>query len=173
MSEKHERAYFGLNPTDAASYLRELADRVEAGQLDFRDAPVSLQQIKRIKVSLSPGPDGIDFEQKLKVRSDGSREASPGELKFKPLKKRMRRIFKAMKALVEEGHAPPLEMVERFASDTDRMIHLAKENDPGYPEFRAEVQRLQAALQEGDLDALASRLRTLRAMEHACHARYD
>ncbi len=173
MSEKQEEARFGLSPQEAALALRRLAERLEAGELDFGGTPVSLEQIKRIKISLSPGPEGIAFEQKLKVHRRDSPAVPAGELKFKPLKKRMRRTFKAMRAMVEEGHPPPVQMVERFVADTDRMCELAKVDDPAYQEFRDELERFQASVAQGESESLESRLQTLRAMEHACHARYD
>lgn len=176
MSQKQERVVQGLSAAEAATQLRELADRLESGDLTLNQESVTLEQIKRIKISLSPGEGGITLEEKWKARKPTKHdepEASSDEPSWKSLKKRMRRSFKAMRILISERQSPPPALVERFAADVDRMNELASSDDPAYSEFRAAVTRLAEAVERGAFPETEAALQQLHELERSCHARYE
>lgn len=188
-SQKSERI---LSPTEAADFLRRLADQFAAGSVEIGAVAVELDQNLELKQSVKTKPDKISFKLKLKYEKslmpaglapaghpaldsdddDDEEQEAQGRPSYKSLKKHMGSSFKALKASLGQGKPLEVEVVHSFVHDCHLMCTFPGKGDPMYPQFIALADRLLATVEAGDLATAQTILGEMDAQKKACHDEY-
>ncbi len=140
---------------------------------------LSTQEIHQEEAA-GEGPAEAAPDEALVV-SDGATAPAEAEtdqskpLSYKKLKKVMDKQFDAIGKRLEEGAALDPSEVKAFYDNCLLMTSFdkAKLGSAMYPEFEAKAQAFLEAGQGSDADALQQAYRDLKAMEKACHKKYD
>lgn len=152
-------------------YLRELADALQqGGGGDFQ----SVGEFSKLKLRVRD-----EFGQirvKLKITSPGAcrtgeagARKGEGMPKYKDLKKRMKRSFKAIRRTLDEGRAPPAGVAASFLADAELMTGYTGKGDEFYQEFRDACRELSDACASGDLARMGAAVEELRRQKRRCH----
>ena len=97
----------------------------------------------------------------------------PGGLpRYKSLKKRMKQTFKSLVMALRAGQAPDPADLAVFVADSRLMTAYPGRGDAFYPAYNAEVDRLEAAADAGDVAAMTNAVAALDRMKKECHSRH-
>ena len=99
-------------------------------------------------------------------------EERPGRPDYGRLKERMKADFKQIRKAVRKGRSIDSGLVSTFCSDALLMTTYPGKGDEYYAAFREQIERLAAAVQQGDGPTLAEAVAGVRRMEKACHKRF-
>ncbi len=182
-----------LTPAQAAQLLRELANNLEQGNLEFGQVAVELDDFFKVKQSVRTKSDRVCFKLKLKYEKrlypaghvakgihpllesdqDDEDEAPEGRrIGYKPLKKSMGRAFKDLLRSLALGADPDLDKVKAFCAQCYLMTSFPGKGDEHYGSFRSLTDRLLAAAQNADQKEALAAAMAMEEMKKACHARH-
>jgi len=184
-----------FTPQEAAEYLRQLADDLEAGIIVLDEDELDINGEVKLKQSLKMKEDKSSLKFKLKVTfvppkpeseatpagvantaSAAVVEASAAEDEnlpsYKKLKKNMAKQFKEIRDALEAGSMPGEELAASFCENCRLMtIHPGK-GDPYYPHFRSATQSFKFAVEAGDLEDAKAAVEELKQLKTDCHDRF-
>lgn len=172
--------------------LRALADELERGIVTINDNECLIAPDKQVKISLKAKGNKfstklefklatpfVDREDKIFIKSekDGESEYSVltdyGVGKYKNLKKRMSKDFKAIKkSCTEEQTMPESDLLERFYQDSKTMCTYLNKGEEFYERYLVQVGLLYEAFKASDLIAMKSTIESLRQIRDDCHDRH-
>nr|WP_284710918.1 GAK system XXXCH domain-containing protein [Desulfovibrio aminophilus] len=92
--------------------------------------------------------------------------------KYGPLKKRLKRSWKAVREAVLAGRAPGAAQAEAFVADSERMVAFPGKGDAYYAPYTTALESFRIALKSGDIAALRSACDELERVKVQCHDRY-
>jgi len=128
-----------------------------------------------IGLSALPTAAGVEAEDAAReaALADAPEAVEPdGKPRYKGLKKRMKNFFKAMVMSLRAGQAPDADVVAAFIKDSRLMTTYPGRGDAFYPAYDAEVDRLEAAVAAGDVEAMTASVAALDRMKKECHSRH-
>lgn len=198
MSSSRKRKFEMVLPrVEALQALTELTAQAAAGNLviggevvpleDFTSLKIAIKHLgasSLLKVSLKypalglaalPTPAAVDAEEAPEspvVESGPEAVDESGKPKYKGLKKRMKHFFKAIVTALRAGVAPDADILAAFIADSRLMTSYPGKGDAFYPAYDAEVDRLEAAGRDGDLEAMTASVAALDRMKKECHSRH-
>ena len=89
--------------------------------------------------------------------------------KYKPLKKRMKKDFKAISTTLDTNRLPESEIVDRFIADSRRMIEFEGYGDIHYDAYRQAYEQFRKAYIANDFDAVKHHFEVLGSLKRECH----
>jgi XXXCH domain-containing protein len=198
MSGSRKRKFEVVLPRiEAMQALADLTAQAARGELvingetvpleDFTSLRIGVKNLgasSMLKVSLKypalglaalPTPAGMDAEDAAR-QSAGEAPAEgvdeSGKPRYKNLKKRMKHFFKAIVVSLRAGTMPDADILAAFVADSRLMTSYPGKGDAFYPAYDAEVDRLEAAAQAGDVGAATASVAALDRMKKECHSRH-
>lgn len=179
MQEPRRRAFEKILPrAEACQALARLTAEVPQGRLVLGGETIPVGEDTSIKVSLKPRDGAWRLTVRLKDPAPAPDGPSPAlaslrdKPRYKDLKKRMRRSFKAVETALAAGRTPETDALAAFVADSRLMTTYPGRGDPDYPAYDAAVERLEAAAAGGDLPAMTQAVAALRRLKKECHSRY-
>lgn len=197
-AKKHDKFETELTPEELPVFLRNLAQSLE-GEGSEADG-LNLTDFKKLKISVKMKEQGCSVKLKVKrielevedaeacdsaADESGEAAAEPGQdsgpsvaeakkIKYKQLKKRMKKSWKAIKESSGAGAIPPEDVTRAFLEDSDLMVtYPEKDKGPEYYDRYIEaVDSFRGAYAAGDLPALQQAVQALRGIKKQCHAEY-
>lgn len=160
--------------------FRDLAAALEGGSggaldgVDLRDCAKLKIEVRRragravVKLKAKHEEPGVAADP-AGVSAGPPRAAGP---KYGPLKKRLKRSWKAVREAVLAGRAPDATSAEAFAADSERMVAFPGKGDAYYAPYMAALESFRIALKSGDAAALRTACDELERVKAQCHARY-
>ncbi len=100
------------------------------------------------------------------------RDRKKGKLKYKDLKKRMKKPFKKIRETLSDGKLPPADTVRGFLADSALMVSCKGYGDEYYEAYNVACERFGRAFQAGDLSACWDAADELERLKSDCHDRY-
>jgi XXXCH domain-containing protein len=101
---------------------------------------------------------------------DSDMDAKPkGKIKYKALKKRMKKPWKIIKDSAEMKTMPPADIVESFLEDSALMITYPGKGDEYYKPYAVAHEAFAAAWRAGDVEAMAHAVNRMDHLKEACH----
>jgi XXXCH domain-containing protein len=198
MSGSRKRKFEVVLPrVEAMQALADLTAQAARGELvingetvpleDFTSLRIGVKNLgasSMLKVSLKypaaglaalPTPAGMDAEDAARqtageAPAEGVDEG--GKPRYKNLKKRMKHFFKAIVVSLRAGVLPDADILAAFVADSRLMTSYPGKGDAFYPAYDAEVDRLEAAAQAGDVEAATASVAALDRMKKECHSRH-
>jgi XXXCH domain-containing protein len=176
-----------VKATELGSYMRSVADAIE-GQSDnnheeltglfddFSKASIELKR-KSIKATIEIKVK-TELEPMVKTQKeapDPSYAPSPSQnnkLKYKDLKKRMKKSFKAINEFVSGSRLPERSDLESFLNDSELMVSYPGNGDEHYPAFRKACQSLNNAFIRLDFASFKQQFEEIKTFYRDCHDRY-
>jgi XXXCH domain-containing protein len=156
-------------------FLRDLADAIEQGGDGDFDAVDQFSTLKlrikdefgqtRVELTLKKPPSGWS------ARTGGPR-GDHGMPKYKDLKKRMKRSFRAIRQALREGRTPPAEATASFLADAGLMTGYSGKGEEFYEEFKEACRAFSEACASGDLNRMGEAAEELRRQKRRCHDRH-
>jgi len=165
-----------LSRSEAANFLRQLAEALENGTGEVATYGVNLDELVRFKVKMDLGRDEavhVDFSGKKGEAccTDAVCGTCDACGDYPSLKKRMQVRFKAMRQALAKEAPPSSEDVEAFLLDSERMCSFPDHGDDFYPAYRDVCARLRRAVDSADLPLTTAVLDELMEFKKSCHAR--
>jgi XXXCH domain-containing protein len=159
-------------------FFRELAHMFENGGGNGME---SIAEFRKMKISIEESSGRIAVQIKFKgaepaaehhpeVKTEEKAPRKP--LKYKDLKKRMKRSFKAIFTMVHENRMPDREVVEEFLRQSELMVSYPGYGDEYYTEYREACDAFTAAFLQGDMKALHQAFDRIDQAKSHCHNRY-
>ena len=176
-----EKGSLSLQTTEIVAVKIEATEKKDKCKLELelswaREAPdvkaeETVDQARELAVSTGEegtapdnGGDGDDDQ--------GETEGEPLKTSYKKIKKSMQRAVKDIKAALDRGEIPPVELTEALVSDCEALTTMPGKGDDQYPEFCERVQRLAQAARSGDLTDVSTALEAVLAMKKECHSNH-
>ncbi|WP_300157584.1 GAK system XXXCH domain-containing protein [Solidesulfovibrio sp.] len=197
MSPSRKRKFELVLPrVEALAALAALTAPAAGGSLAVGEETVSLEDFSSLKIAVKnlgastllkvsvkypaqglaalPLPADIDAEAAPRETGAPAPETvdEGGKPRYKGLKKRMKHFFKAIVTSLRAGLAPDADVLAAFIADSRLMTSYPGKGDAFYPAYDAEVDRLEAAAQSGDLEAMTASVAALDRMKKECHSRH-
>jgi XXXCH domain-containing protein len=198
MSGSRKRKFEVVLPRiEAMQALADLTAQAARGALVINGETVPLEDFTSLKIGVKnlgassmlkvslrypalglaalPTPAGMDAEDAARrtadeVPAEGVDEG--GKPRYKNLKKRMKHFFKAIVVSLRAGTMPDADILAAFVADSRHMTSYPGKGDAFYPAYDAEVDRLEAAAQAGDVEAATASVAALDRMKKECHSRH-
>lgn len=184
-----------MSPAEAAGLLRSLAEKLEAGNLEFGHVSVELNDFFSVKQTVKTKSDRLCFKLKLKYEKslhqigaltpapthpllekdlDEDEEEKPSGRPsgYKQLKKTMGRGFKQIGETLKLGNLPDPILVHSFHEQCQAMTTFPGKGEEHYQAFLEQAGLLLASVRQRDLTQAAAAYAALGAMKKACHAQY-
>jgi XXXCH domain-containing protein len=187
--------------SEAADFLRRLADELEYGVIEVGENSLELTDVRSIKVGLKnigdtatvkfsvkfadtarepismapsgPEPDHSKAGGAPALRTSSSpRPAGTRLPKYDDLKERMKSDWKKILSALEGGRLPAPDLMRAFVADSDLMVRYPGKGDEYYEEYAARVRDLDAAFAAGDVSGAGSAAAEVDRLYKACHDRY-
>ena len=89
--------------------------------------------------------------------------------KYKTLKKRMKKSFKAIGTALDGNRLPESEIIDQFIADSRRMIGFEGYGDVHYDVYRQAYEQFREAYIANDFDAVKQKYETLDSLKRVCH----
>lgn len=199
MGSRKEKISVLVSRGELPQVLEQLAAGISAGRLVVGEREVELGDFKSLELSLKPLGEELALKVKVKfprpsedVLDDDDEEehldeegaepeagegAAPeagedGRPRYRRLKKRMSKSWKAIRGALKGGALPDPELAAGFLADSRLMIEYPGKGDRYYPDYREAVGRLERALAGQDLEAATAAAVELHGLKKACHAMY-
>jgi XXXCH domain-containing protein len=96
----------------------------------------------------------------------------PKKLKYKDLKKRMKKSFKAIKESVSDSRLPERSDLVSFLNDSEQMVSYPGYGDAYYSEYQKACQALEDAAGRLDFATFKHQLEAVNKLQKECHNRY-
>lgn len=96
-------------------------------------------------------------------------EKPQGKIKYKSLKKRMKKTWKVIKDSARTNTLPPENVVESFLDDSALMITYPGKGDEYYKPYAVAHEAFAAAWRAQDVEALGHAVKRLDHLKEACH----
>ncbi len=174
-----------LTDQETAIFLRNLAQGIESGSLEFNDVQVPWDEVSRIEIVFKNQGNQIEVKSKLKSEpspdmemdlDDSGPEKSGQEKETRPsyknLKKRMKRTFKIILVSLVRDSFPAAEIIRIFVRDCRLMAGFSGYGDEYYPQFLQEVQDMEEAFSQDDLQNLKQAVNRISQYVKGCHSRH-
>jgi XXXCH domain-containing protein len=193
-SSKKAKTKIDLPPSEAASFLRQLADALDEGVVRFNERDLEISGLVKVNESLKSKNGADQLQVKLKFLSaapmdetadepldqeEATEEKSASKDKpkgkrpsYKTLKKSMSKLFKEIRQAAQDGQVPPAETVAQFCGMARQMITYPGKGDEYYPAFAEKVDQLESAAAAGDAAAVAEAHAALKEMRSSCHDKH-
>lgn len=185
MSAKEVKFEKVLSSKEAADFLRALAQEIESGSKDqLKEFDLEFDDLKKLKIEIKRSGEQLHLKGKAKLNQadevETPAEAAAGEgkakaekpLKYKTLKKRMEKSFKAISASLAKDALPAKDAVDSFVADSERMVSYPGFGDEYYEEYSKVCVQFNVAFENSDLTALKEKCAELAAVKKLCHDRY-
>lgn len=105
-------------------------------------------------------------DEKVKSKKDVA------DLKYRPLKKELKKIEKAIRSSIENNELPGTETMTEFIAEVRVMISYPGFGDEYYDSFLAACLVLQEVFKKKDFASFSAQFETVKALKKECHARY-
>ena len=156
-----------LHPSDAVKVKIEAVEKKDKYQFEMELEWVQAPEAAEGEAA-EVAEEGV--EPRAEEASDGSDDQ--GDNSYKKLKKQMKKSFKEIKAAMDASEMPPIELVETFFADCQKMTNYPGKGDEFYAQFTAQVYDVLGAAQSGDLESFASGITALDEMKNECHTKF-
>ncbi len=172
MASKKTNIEFAAGPAEIQDILSRLGRALETGSLDLTGEPVDVSDFSAVKLTLKR--DAQECRVSVRIKHERSAETmEPGGLpRYKELKKRMKKPWKALLEIAEAGQMPAPAQLEEFMGECELMISYPDEGEDYYAAFKATMQDVQAAAASGDTREFAMALARMDAVKKQCHDEY-
>ena len=179
-----EKGDLTLQPTETMSVKIEAAEKKDKYKMELavswsRVAPEGdLAGCETEAASEGGSSDDEAGQAGEKAAGDDEEEgepesgADPLTLSYKKLKKKMQKEVKEIKAVLDRGEMPALELVEACVNDAQAITSVPGKGDEHYPRFNDQAQVLLSAARSGDQPGFAAALEALLEMKKECHSKY-
>ena len=174
-----------LTDQETVEFLRNLAQGVENGSLEFNEARIPWNEVSKIEITFKNQGNQIEVKSKLKsepppdieIDLDDSGPDKPGQEKkprpsYKNLKKRMKRTFKIILVSLARDSLPTEEKMRIFVRDCRLMVGYSGYGDEYYPQFLQEVQDMEEAFNHENLHDLKQAVTRISQSMKDCHSRH-
>lgn len=157
--------------------FRQLAEVFEKGAAESGlEALRGVEGFSKVGITVKREYGRLLLKVKIKC-GEGECAAPAGDapaeaVKYKDLKKRMKRSFKVVFASLEANVLPPDEAVEAFVRDSGLMVGFPGHGDEQYAAYSAAVETFGAAFAAGDLAATRAACAELDRIKSQCHNRF-
>lgn len=175
---KFEKVMSFKNATD---FLRTLAQMIEHGNMDeLKEFDLTFDDLKKMKLELKREGDQLHLKAKVKIvapcavcgEEAGEEAEAGGKPKYKTVKKRMDKCFKAMGEALKKGIMPEKSEVALFIADSELMVGYPGHGDEHYDQYAKLCVQLNVACENSDLAAMQEKYGELKAMKKLCHEQY-
>lgn len=174
-----------FSPSQAAVFLRELADAIECGEgCVLEECGISATDLHKLKIRFEREPSGeLALRFKVSGRSPETEEPqSPGHSQsfskpakpdsYKKLKKRLKQSFNAVGLGLRDNEPPAPEVLAAFFADSEELTRQPGFGDEYYQAYESAVRGMREAAKSRDLDLLRQRFAEAGRVVKECHARY-
>ena len=174
-----------LTDQETVEFLRNLAQGIENGSLEFNEARIPWNEVSKIEITFKNQGNLIAVKSKLKSETspdmegdlDDSGPDKTGQEKkprpsYKNLKKRMKRTFKIILVSLARDSLPPDEKIKAFVRDCGLMSGFSGYGNEYYPQFLQEIQDMEEAFNENDLQSLKEAVSRISRSMKDCHSRH-
>jgi XXXCH domain-containing protein len=168
-----------LTVQDTENFLRNLADGLTGkAEGDLSSYGIDLQDFKKIRLSLKQEAEQFGLKVKVKYKSptpEGTPEETGIPVKYKSLKKQIKKTFKDIKTSLDAGNLPTPATVETFMAEAEMMVSFTDRGygDEYYGEFMQMCNDFKQAFEAGDPDLLLTAYNCIDARKALCHDKYD
>ncbi|MFA7382818.1 MAG: GAK system XXXCH domain-containing protein [Desulfurivibrionaceae bacterium] len=166
---------------NAADFLRVLAQMIEHGNMEeLKEFDLAFDDFKKMKLELKREGGQLYLKAKVKAAATGTvcgEEAdedveADGKPKYKIVKKRLDKCFKAMGEALKKGLIPEKGEVALFIADSELMVEYPGHGDEHYDQYAKLCVQFNVACENGDLAAMQEKHAELKAMKKLCHEQY-
>ncbi len=165
-----------LTTAEAAQLLRDLAAQLEHGSLEVGGKPPMPGEEFKVKVRSKCNDRRASLSLKLQwSAAPDAVESEPedGIPSYKSIKKRINASFKNIKARLDEGQLPDLQLAELFDGDAELMLEYPDKGEAAdITAFRELSASFLGAVEAGDLVKVQGAVAAMAAAEKSCHKRY-
>lgn len=173
MSEKVKTSLRLANPSDVASFLRMVADRIEG--VENQSEPFALgktEGFSKIELEIKKeelGAYRLKMNAKVPVVEEEDLEIKSGQLKpdLKELRKRMDKAFKDIKESLYKNTLPAELAVTSFLNDSE--LITADEAEEYAPAFKAACTELETAFEQKDIENLIGAFAKIKSLKDTRH----
>lgn len=181
MSGKEMKIEKVIPAQNAADFLRALSQMIEqANTEELQEIAIAFDDFKKMKIELKKEGDQLLLKAKIKTTTPGAACGEPaceetetgGKPKYKTVKKRMDKCFKAMGEAFKKGIMPEKTQMDAFIADSELMVGYAGHGDEHYDQYSKLCVQLNVACENNDLTAMQEKYAELKAMKKLCHEQY-
>lgn len=177
IKDREEKFKIGLSIQEAASFLREIADSMEQGNIAVDNNNVQVNPFHHISLSYKQDTEKNNFSLKLKYKGRDKKQTyvQPSEVaveKYKHLKERMKTQFKSIQEALDTGILPEPKLLTDFVEDSKQMCQYKDKGDEYYPRYLKAVNNFEKAAGQEELLSLQAALQSLDNLKQECHELY-
>ena len=110
--------------------------------------------------------------QIMPVAGDAAESGGDGDVKYKSLKKRMKKTFKTIVAAASEDRLPDEETAKSFIDDSYKMISYPGYGDEHYEEYGNVTDAFKKAFEGKNVNEVKTWVNELERLKKECHSRY-
>lgn len=165
-----------MSPTELADHLEAMARQLRDGQFKTENGSWPVPEAVKAKIKVVEKKGRLQTRLKFKW-STVEHYAPPEkaavkdwEARFKAVKKRLGRSFKALAQVAGQDTLPDNHILDQYLSDSDEFETLSQEQ---WPEemalYRDHVQNMKRAVDDGRLADFQHEVRDIRSAMTACH----
>jgi XXXCH domain-containing protein len=179
MASQKLREVLALN--DAVGLLKRIVDVLEGKHGPEPDFPIqAAASLRKLRISLKRDTESDLVSVKVKFtgvtpeavptappRAPG--EAGIAPVPYKDLKRRMKKLFRAISDELKAGSLPSGSSLREFFQLSGQMVTCPDRGEEHYEEYSRTCRRLEAAFDSGDLEGCRSLVVELNRMKTECH----
>lgn len=189
---------FMLHQDELPDYLKQLGEEMSSGSVSVGDAKLDVSNFTKLGLSIKRVDNGVLVKIKIKYDDDDEFESNydvDGEycqsaidsqnldslmagmeqnkpIKYKPLKKIMKKQFKAIRCALLSGSLPAPELSRGFVQASEWLCSFPDKGESYYAPYMEAVRAFAAAVEVQDIEATRGHVDTINALTKACHDRY-
>jgi len=185
VTSKNIKREIVLPVVESEAFFKQLAETIDIARGEMsKEADADISDFRKFELTIKrKGADAVvklkcKYAEKGVVSTEESRESSentPEEesrLKYKDLKKRMKKAFKAICASVKVGELPDAEAAKNFIEDSKLMTSFEGKGEAMYERYAAACDEFKTAMKKKDVDKVAEAVKNLDAIRKEAHREY-
>ncbi len=189
---------FMLHQEELPDFLKQCGEEMASGNVSVGDAKLDVSDFTKLTLTLKRENNGVLVKIKIKYDDepmlDGDYDVE-GEFcysaydsrnleslmsemdqeqprKYKPLKKIMKKQFKAIRCALYSGTLPTPELTQSFVQASEWMCSFPGKGDEYYASYMEVVRAFAAAVEKQDIEEATALGEKLNALKVSCHNKY-
>jgi XXXCH domain-containing protein len=181
MGSRESKTQTSVSLDALPAFFKDFAERLEQAISDKNENQQNdLTDFSKIRIRVKREGDHADVKMKIKWQETAREETDEGDsalekprkTKYKTLKKRMEKTFKAMAKELKHGVVPSLDTVETYLEDAAKMVTYPDKGEPFYSDFQKACLEFKKVYKSKDVAAIKDSYAHMDKLKDTCHDRY-
>lgn len=189
---------FMLHQEELPEFLKQLGEEMASGSVSVGDAKLDVSDFSKLSLTLKNENNGVLV--KIKIKYDDAMDfgseydfenglcyntANSADLKsllsgsgpekprrYNPLKKIMKKQFKAIRCALLSGALPSAALTQQFVQASEWMCSFPGKGDAHYGPYLEAVGAFSEAVAKQDIEGATACAEKLNALKKSCHNSY-